>query len=198
MDRKHPNYKQFKQEFWIWFDNLPKAKKKAFWGTNMIWPRQIFTLQHGKISMTKIKYIKGDLLQAPEQVILHSCNSLGVMGAGVAKLIREKWPKAYQDYRDSYDSYGLPLGSIVSSKQPDGKIIMNAITQDTIGRSGVHVSYWAIANVIWQLDQQFVARDSKVVAMPAIGSGLAGGDWSVIEAIIENTAKNFQPVVYHL
>ena len=32
MDRNHPNYKQFKQEFWLWFDNLPKAKKKVFWG----------------------------------------------------------------------------------------------------------------------------------------------------------------------
>ena len=163
----------------------------------MTWPRRIFTLHNGKEEM-KIKYVKGDLLEAPEQVTLHGCNSLGVMGAGVAKLIREKWPKAYQDYRDSYDSYGLPLGSIVSSKQPDGKIILNAITQDTVGRFGVHVSYWAIANVIYQLDQRYIARDSKVVAMPAIGSGLAGGDWNVIEAIIENTAKNFQPVVYHL
>ena len=146
----------------------------------------------------KIKYIKGDLLEAPEQIILHGCNSLGVMGAGVAKLIREKWPKAYQDYRDSYDSYGLPLGSIISSKQPDGKIIMNAITQDTIGKTGVHVSYWAVANVLYQLDQRLVVRNGATVAMPAIGSGLAGGDWSVIEAIIENTAKNFQPIVYHL
>lgn len=148
--------------------------------------------------MTKIKYVKGDLLEAPEQILLHSCNSLGVMGAGVAKLIRQKWPKAYQDYLDEYNSYGLPLGSIVPSKQPDGKIILNAITQDTIGKTGVHVSYWAIANVIYQLDQRFVVKDSKVVAMPMIGSGLAGGDWTIIEAIIENTAVNFQPVVYHL
>ena len=146
----------------------------------------------------KIRYVKGDLLEAPEQIILQACNSLGVMGAGVAKLIREKWPKAYQDYRDSYDSYGLPLGSIVSSKQPDGKIILNAITQDTIGRTGVHVSYWAIANVMYQLDQNVTVQKVGSVAMPAIGSGLAGGDWPVIEAIIENTAKNFQPVVYHL
>jgi O-acetyl-ADP-ribose deacetylase (regulator of RNase III) len=148
--------------------------------------------------MTRIKYVKSDLLEAQEKVLLHSCNSLGVMGAGVAKLIREKWPKAYQDYRDSYDSYGLPLGSIVSSKQPDGKIILNAITQDTFGRTGVHVSYWAIANVIYQLDQNSAVQKIGLVAMPMIGAGLAGGDWNVIEAIIENTAKNFQPVVYHL
>ena len=152
----------------------------------------------GKGEAIKIKYVKGSLLEAPEQVMLHGCNSLGVMGAGVAKLIREKWPKAYQDYRNSYESYGLTLGSIISSKQPDGKIILNAITQDTIGVSGVHVSYWAIANVMYQIDQKYITRDNKAVAMPMIGAGLAGGDWSVIEAIIENIAKNFQPIVYHL
>lgn len=148
--------------------------------------------------MTKIKYVKGDLLEAPEQILLHSCNSLGVMGAGVAKLIRQKWPKAYQDYLDEYNSYGLPLGSIVPSKQPDGKIILNAITQDTIGKTGVHVSYWAIANVMYQLNQNIYYSKVDSVAMPMIGSGLAGGDWTIIEAIIENTAVNFQPVVYHL
>jgi hypothetical protein len=32
MDRKHPDYLQFKREFWQWFDALPIAKKKTFWG----------------------------------------------------------------------------------------------------------------------------------------------------------------------
>lgn len=146
----------------------------------------------------KIEYRKGNLLETDCRLILHGCNSLGVMGAGVAKQIRQKWPKAYQDYRDSYDSYGLPLGSIITSKQPDGKIVLNAIMQDTIGPAGVHVSYWAVANVLYTLDQISTVQKIGVVAMPAIGSGLAGGDWKVIEAIIENTARNYQPVVYEL
>jgi len=31
MDRKHPDYMKFKEEFWNWFDSLPKVKKKVFW-----------------------------------------------------------------------------------------------------------------------------------------------------------------------
>jgi hypothetical protein len=31
MDRKHPDYPKFKEEFWEWFDCLPKVKKKMFW-----------------------------------------------------------------------------------------------------------------------------------------------------------------------
>ena len=143
----------------------------------------------------KIRYVTGDLLQAPEQYLLQGCNAKGVMGSGVAKLIRNKWSKAYDDYRVAYDSYGLPLGSIVPSKQPDGKIILNAITQETYGRTDVHVSYWAVANVMHQLNR-WADKELKDVAMPAVGAGLGGGDWNVIEAIIENEAKNFQPVVY--
>lgn len=146
----------------------------------------------------KIRYIKGDLLEAPEQIIIHGCNSLGIMGAGVAKLIRDRWPKAYEDYRDVYNSNGLILGTLVPSRQSDGKLILNAITQDTIGPSGVHVSYWAIANILYKIDQRAIDQKIEEIAMPMIGAGLAGGNWSVIEAIIENTVTNFQPVIYHL
>lgn len=31
MDRKHPDYPEFKQQFWIWFDLLPQKKKEMFW-----------------------------------------------------------------------------------------------------------------------------------------------------------------------
>lgn len=31
MDRKHSNYPIFKEEFWIWFDALPRKKKEVFW-----------------------------------------------------------------------------------------------------------------------------------------------------------------------
>jgi hypothetical protein len=31
MDRKHPDYPKFKEEFWQWFDELPDSKKKMFW-----------------------------------------------------------------------------------------------------------------------------------------------------------------------
>jgi len=144
----------------------------------------------------KIEYRKGNLLDTHCKFILHGLSSKGVMGSGVAKLIRAKYPKAYQDYYDQYNSYGLILGSIVLSKQPDGNVILNAITQETYGREGVHVSYWAIANVIRQLNRS--ASRINSIAMPMIGAGLGGGDWNVIEAIIENEATNFQPVVYQL
>ncbi len=31
MDRLHPEYANFKEEFWHWFDSLPQKKKEMFW-----------------------------------------------------------------------------------------------------------------------------------------------------------------------
>jgi len=144
----------------------------------------------------KIEYIRGDLLTTDVRHIIHGCNSHGVMGSGVAKAIRDKYPQAYQDYNDVYNNYGLELGNIIVSVQNDGKVIHNAITQKDYGRdsSRVYVSYWAIAEAFRKINQWGVGE----IAMPKIGSGLANGDWNVISAIIENTLIDTRPIVYIL
>lgn len=144
----------------------------------------------------KIEYIKGDLLRTEVNHIMHGCNSHGVMGSGVAKILREKYPQAYNDYIFKYNNYGLELGDIVVSVQNDGKVIHNAITQKDYGRRDdrVYVSYWAIAEAFRKIN----SRGIKEIAMPKIGSGLAGGNWSVIEQIIENTLVDTKPIVYYI
>lgn len=144
----------------------------------------------------RIEYIKGDLMNTEIQHIIHGCNAQGVMGSGVAKLIRDKYPNAYRDYNDVYNNKGLDLGDIVISVQDDGEVVHNAITQKNFGRdaSVVYVSYWAIAEVFRKIDTWGVDE----IAMPMIGAGLANGDWNVISAIIENTLTNTKPYVYVL
>jgi len=159
------------------------------------WAYQIGSLSKPLIGIKmKIEYRKGDLLTTEVQHILHGCNRRGVMGSGVAKAIRDKYPQAYTDYNDVYNSCGLELGTIVVSVQDDGTVMHNAITQNNYGRdaSKVYVSYWAIAEVFRKLDSWNIGE----IAMPAIGAGLANGDWNVISAIIENTLVNTRPVVY--
>ena len=46
----------------------------------------------------EIKY--DDLLSSKERIIVHQVNCRGVMGAGIAKQIKEKWPDVYTSYRD--------------------------------------------------------------------------------------------------
>jgi O-acetyl-ADP-ribose deacetylase (regulator of RNase III) len=145
----------------------------------------------------KIEYRKGNILETDCKYILHGCNAKGVMGGGVAAAIRSKYPKAYYDYRSAYETDGLQLGTIIPSKQIDGKIILNAITQETFGNTGLHVSYWAVANVMKSLNG-VLDEDFTEFTMPKLGAGLGGGDWNVISVLIETELKRIQPIVYVL
>jgi O-acetyl-ADP-ribose deacetylase (regulator of RNase III) len=144
----------------------------------------------------KIEYVKGDLFTTNIKYIIHGCNAQGVMGSGVAKIIRDRYPEAYQEYRRIYDIEGeLDLGDVIWA-QSNGKWIGNAITQEFFGReTSRYVSYDAISNAMWQINE---IDGMSEVAMPQIGAGLGGGDWNVIAAIIEAELTNVKPYVYVL
>ena len=76
----------------------------------------------------KIIYKSGDVVEAQETYIAHGCNCQGKMGKGVAMGIKDKFPKAYRDYRDAYVDVGLILGDVIVSSVGtiiDKKIIFN-------------------------------------------------------------------------
>jgi len=142
----------------------------------------------------KIEYIKGDLMKAPEKYIAHGCNAKGVMGSGVAKLIRAKWPDAYDHYRYTHETFRLIPGRAYFVECGD-KTIINCITQESYGRDGrQYADYGLIIKAIQGISE--VISDTPV-ALPMIGAGLGGGDWNKIEEIIEEHST-FQPRVYQL
>lgn len=146
----------------------------------------------------KIEYRQGDLLESGScNVIAHGCNAQGVMGSGIAKQIRERYPKAYTAYRKEYEERGLFLGDIVSVFIPEQKIwILDCITQQNYGRDGkLYVDYGAIRTCMQKINMFLYAPCCR---LPRIGAGLAGGDWGIIETIIEEEMTRVKPIVYTL
>lgn len=64
--------------------------------------------------MSEIKYVHGNLLQAPQRHLIQGCNAKK-MGSGVAAAIRSKYPKVWLDYANHADTFGLKLGEIIWS-----------------------------------------------------------------------------------
>jgi O-acetyl-ADP-ribose deacetylase (regulator of RNase III) len=153
----------------------------------------------------KIDYRIGDMFKDGHKYLVHGCNAQGVMGSGVALLVKEDYPYAYLTYRDKFDRVGLELGEVVLAKHPDGlsaehPTIFNCITQNKYRKDKRrYVNYGAVQKCMRYLNAFFLIGNSiERVAMPMNGAGLGGGDWSIISSIIEEEAKNFQPVVYDL
>jgi O-acetyl-ADP-ribose deacetylase (regulator of RNase III) len=136
-----------------------------------------------------IKTITGDMLAGVKAgYILHGCNALGMMGSGIAKAIRDKWPLAYDVYRKEFEDSGLMLGDVIPVEVEPGLIVMNCITQQLCGSDGQkYVSYDAVAECMDRVS--FCVKGlhiQKTVNFPLIGAGLGGGKWEVIEPILDH------------
>lgn len=133
-----------------------------------------------------IEYRKGNLLDVTEGIIVHGCNARGVMGSGVALAVKKKYPECY----DIYSGSDLELGNVVWYCVSRELWIANAITQEFYGTDKRHVNYSAIAEtfneVLRNAIKSVYPRYPMEVHFPKIGAGLGGGDWSIIEQIIND------------
>ena len=138
-------------------------------------------------------YQKGDLLSVESGIIAHGCNCQGVMGSGVAKLIKDKYPSAYRIYKYQEQTSGLKLSAVQLVMVDDSLYVANLMTQQFYGRDGKrYVSYDAIDECLDNL----LARSGKMqVNIPRIGAGLGGGEWEVISEIIHAQEINHQKEV---
>jgi O-acetyl-ADP-ribose deacetylase (regulator of RNase III) len=157
----------------------------------------------------KIIYKTGDVTEASEKIIAHGCNAQGVMGSGVAKAIRTKFPGCFEAYQQHIkDGYLLGTTCVfVANYSPllldelNEKIIFNMITQLYYGNDGQrYVDYEAVRSCMKNLNKRagHFTKYPHEVAMPAIGAGLGNGDWDILSSIIEEECKDIQPVVYIL
>ena len=155
-----------------------------------------------------IEYIKGNLFNDYHPLIAHGCNSLGVMGSGFAKQVKAKFPDVYKAYAQKFVDGGLSLGVVqilpTTDEQKRDLYIANCITQQGYGLTIQHVDYDAVDECMKGLsDHMKWATKLRPtfwthIAMPKIGAGLGGGDWTIIEPIIKKHLNQFHVKVYEL
>lgn len=147
-----------------------------------------------------IKYVKGDVFSTKAQIIAHGCNCRGGYGAGIAATMAKKYPESARMYLKKFKEEGWKLGEVQVVSVGNNRFIANCATQDKYGspRGGViYASYPAIKKVMEQL-KEICDENQWTLAMPKIGAGLAGGDWVVIEKIINDVFQDTEVLVYVL
>lgn len=132
-----------------------------------------------------IKHKQGNLLDA-RGIIVHGCNCIGAMGAGVALAIRKKWPVVYNNYVSLHKQEGLQLGEIQPIHVSQDVVVINAMTQQNVGTHRQQVDYSALRECFNKVHRYAIDNGISVVNFPLIGCGLAGGDWGTVSAIIDS------------
>lgn len=152
-----------------------------------------------------ITYKNGDATRPKERsLIIHVCNNAGGWGAGFVLALSaiDKTPE--NDYREwakrGQQSTGVPfeLGNIQLSAFGD-HIVVNMVAQDNIERSVPPIRYDALRECLEQVTQVAMKTGLPVVG-PRFGAGIGGGEWSVIEEIINDTliAHDIPVTIYTL
>ena len=149
-------------------------------------------------------------------VIVHGCNAQGKMNSGFAKAVREKYPIVFDSYShfhtvetgkrelrkkamesvygEAPHERGNPLlGLNDYCKVSNDLTVVNMITQEFYGYdpSVVYVNYAAVKGGFarlstWLMNRYLRFGETPVVSFPAIGCGLANGEWEVVSRIIDS------------
>lgn len=145
-----------------------------------------------------VRYVNGDILSNLDNsqyiFICQQVNCQGVMGAGLAKQIRMKWPIVFTQYKQLCDRCApVALFSNYQVVNVSEKIyVINIFGQLNYGTDKQHTSYSAISSAFQDLftDCLDIEKCKVTFRIPyGFGCGLGGGNWNVVSSIIENIAN---------
>jgi O-acetyl-ADP-ribose deacetylase (regulator of RNase III) len=140
-----------------------------------------------------MNWITGNILDQRRGIIAHQVNCQLVMGAGLAKQIREKYPRAFTQYRDIYGK--IPIAKRLGKAQIVEVIkpvlyIANLFGQyNYLPRKIVHTDYPALTIALRQLRRwrDNIKGPNFPIYIPyGMGCGLAGGQWTVVNGILND------------
>lgn len=132
-----------------------------------------------------ITFVEGDLLDAPAEALVNTVNTMGVMGKGIALMFKERFPENYKAYAAACKAGEVRTGCMfVTERQhlSGPRWIINFPTK----------ANWRFPSRLkWieegLVDLRRVIEEHRIrsVALPPLGSGNGGLDWSDVRPRIE-------------
>ena len=123
----------------------------------------------------------GNLFESNAQTLVNTVNCVGVMGKGVALEFKKRFPAMFEDYVTRCERKEVHLGEPYLYRDASGRQIVNFPTKD----------HWRspsrLADIERGLDyfvRHFRAWEIQSVAMPPLGCGNGGLEWSEVGPLI--------------
>lgn len=157
-----------------------------------------------------IKIVNGDLLQSNLPLIAHQTNCLGVMGAGIARFIKNKWNIVYTQYVDicknfEYSKDLLGKCQICVTGEFLIKFVANlfgeySFTESVAPFENRHTDYNALKKALLNLKAFCEDEEVTEVGIPyKLGCGLAGGDWDgVVYPMLQELFANDSTITLYI
>jgi len=160
------------------------------------YPRVIgiaYDTTHTEVRVSNLTLLRGDALEPRgmgQRIIAHIVNDKTPnWGAGFGRALRNKYPSAQRDFREwvSQNTNNLSLGNANISAISDELSVVHMIAQHGYGESvKPRIRYAALKDCLEKLKEIALSQGASV-HMPHIGTGYAGGNWSYILELIDDT-----------
>ena len=147
------------------------------------------------ITVNMINYTKGDLLSSKAYALVNTVNVVGVMGKGIALHFKNMFPHNFEVYADACRRKEIQIGKmlVVKDCNPElgERLIINFPTKS-------HWRYPSKYNYIESglRDLISVIRENHItsIAIPPLGCGNGGLDWSIVKRMIEDALSVIENV----
>lgn len=133
-----------------------------------------------------LQYRTGNLLESEAQVLVNTVNTVGVMGKGIALQFKNQFPHNYKVYVKTCKEQTLQIGQLLVVKDQSlhfgPKTIVNFPTKTDWKKPS---EYEYIETGLIQLAQFIEHNNIQSIAIPPLGAGNGGLDWSKVRVLIE-------------
>lgn len=158
---------------------------------------------HRRVRELEPEVLHGDATErrgSDPLVIVHLVNDKTPnWGGAFATALRDRYPVAQDEFRGWFNTAPKPsLGSVHFCEVDDGLYVATLIGQHGYGPSPhPRVRYGAIRDALVEIEK-FTAEHEATVQMPRIGAGQAGGRWTIVRELIEEslTRRGIATTVY--
>lgn len=147
-----------------------------------------------------INFVEGNVLDSNANIIVQSVNHRGVMGSGLAKQIRQKYPEIFDGYFSickTHDFKSTMRNGIVhwfyGENEKDGKVqyIASVFGQENYGTDRRYTNYFSLLNGLKTVFDFAESRNLSVAIPYGIGCGLGGGSWDLVLTLIKDVLKYY-------
>jgi O-acetyl-ADP-ribose deacetylase (regulator of RNase III) len=137
-----------------------------------------------------IKFTQGNLLDARVEVLVNTVNTVGVMGKGIALMFKDRFAENFRLYSTACKAKQVQIGKIFVTEvgELDGpRWIVNFPTKQH-WRSPSQLPW--IVEGLKDLRRFLIENEVKSIAIPPLGAGNGGLDWSVVRPELESALQN--------
>jgi O-acetyl-ADP-ribose deacetylase (regulator of RNase III) len=135
--------------------------------------------------MRMIERGEGNLLDANVEALVNAVNCKGVMGKGIALQFKLAYAENFEQYKQACDAGNVHLGEVLvvpTGKKDNPLCIINFPTKyhwrDRSRLDSIETGLRSLVHAVKRLG-------IRSIAVPALGCGLGGLDWSDVKPLIQ-------------